>query len=102
MGNDLQRGSDGESDNHISLIKAEISYDEKKVLELMRVFDLSYMELVFLFQEGLIPAIRSLGKYKNPPWSKETLPEMDEYYDELTEKYEALYEFFEEGKNELH
>lgn len=102
MGRDLQRGSNGEADNDISLIQTEISYDEKKVLELMRVFDLSYMELVFLFQEGLRPAIHALGKYKNPPWSRETIPEMDEYYDELTDKYEALYEFFEEGKNELH
>lgn len=102
MARELQRVPDGESDNDISLIKAEISYDEKKVLELMRVFDLSYMELVFLFQEGLLPAIRALGKYKNPPWSKETVPEMDEYYDELTDRYEALYQFFEEGKNELH
>lgn len=82
-------------------IREELSLEEKKVLELMRVFNLSFSELVFICQEGLLPAIKALGNYKKPPWNKETLPEMDEYHDQLSAKYEALYEFFEEGKNEL-
>ncbi len=82
-------------------IREELSLEEKKILELMRFFHLNYSEFIFLCQEGLLPAIRALGTYKKPPWNKETLPELDDYYNQLTAKYEALFEFFEEGKNEL-
>lgn len=81
--------------------KEELSIEEKKVLEIMRLFNLSYSEFMFVCHEGLLPAIQALGNYRKPPWNKETIPEMDDYYNQLTAKYEALYELFEEGKNEL-
>lgn len=82
-------------------IRDEISIEEKKILELMRIFNLSYSEFIFICHEGLLPALQALGNYRKPPWNKENIPEMDAYYEQLTAKYEALFEFFEEGKNEL-
>lgn len=70
--------------------------EEKKIVELMRNFDLSYQEIVLVLQEGLLPAINAIGQYKKPPWSKETTPEMDRYCQKLSSKYESLFGYLNE------